>query len=180
MTQPCGGVLRYRLGGRHFDIALVDDDGKLVAQRRINESVEGFAELVAMFADLGDSVEALIPVAIETPRGLLVAALRAAGRPIYPINPLAVARYRERTSVSGKKSDHIDAMALANILRTDAHLHRMLPEESELARSVTVCATAPSVVDRTRRPRRSQTEPQRVTTSPGVCDRTRSTTSAAY
>ena len=126
----------------HHDIALVDDEGKLVGKRRINESVEGFAELVAMFAELGDSVEALIPVAIETPRGLLVAALRAAGRPIYPINPLAVARYRERTAVSGKKSDHIDAMALANILRTDAHLHRMLPDDSDLARSVTVLARA--------------------------------------
>jgi len=33
----------------------------------------------------------------------LVAELRAVGRPVYPINPLAVARYRERTSVSGKK-----------------------------------------------------------------------------
>ena len=72
-----------------------------------------------MLAAAGDSAEAPIPVAIETPRGLLVAALRATGRPVYPINPLAVARYRERTSVSGKKSDHVDAMALANILRTD-------------------------------------------------------------
>ena len=126
----------------HHDIALVDDEGKLVGKRRINETVEGFAELIEMLVDAGDSAEALIPVAIETPRGLLVAALRAAGRPIYPINPLAVARYRERTSVSGKKSDHIDAMALANILRTDAHLHRMLPDDSDLARSVTVLARA--------------------------------------
>jgi hypothetical protein len=55
---------------------------------------------------------------------------------------LAVARYRERTSVSGKKSDHVDAMALANILRTDAHLHRMLPEDTALARSITVLARA--------------------------------------
>jgi transposase len=44
--------------------------------------------------------------------------------------------------VSGKKSDHVDAMALANILRTDAHLHRMLPEDSALARSITVLARA--------------------------------------
>lgn len=55
-----------------------------------------------------------------------MAVLRATGRPMYPINPLAVGRYRERTSVSGKKSAHVDALALANILRTDAHLHRML------------------------------------------------------
>lgn len=53
-----------------------------------------------------------------------------------------MARYRERTSVSGKKSDHVDAMALANILRTDAHLHRMLPDDSPLARAITVLARA--------------------------------------
>jgi transposase len=126
----------------HHDIALIDGDGKLLAKRRINETLDGFAELIAMLAESGDSAEAAIPVAIETPRGLLVAALRGTVRPIYPINPLAVARYRERTSVSGKKSDHVDAMALANILRTDAHLHRMLPDDSALARSVTVLARA--------------------------------------
>jgi transposase len=126
----------------HHDIALVDGEGMLVAKRRIEESLDGLAELTAMLIAAGDSAEEPIPVAIETPRGLLVAALRATGRPIYPINPLAVARYRERTSVSGKKSDHVDAMALANILRTDAHLHRMLPDDSPLARSVTVLARA--------------------------------------
>lgn len=126
----------------HHDIALVEQDGKLVGKPRINETVKGFAELTAMLAEAGDSEQAQSPVAIETPRGLLVAALRATGRPIYPINPLAVTRYRERTSVSGKKSDHVDAMALANILRTDAHLHRMLPADSGLARSVTVLARA--------------------------------------
>ena len=126
----------------HHDIALVDGDGTLVAKRRIKESLEGVAELTAMLAAAGDSAQDPVPVAIETPRGLLVAVLRAAGRPVYPVNPLAVARYRERTSVSGKKSDHADAMTLANILRTDAHLHRRLPDDSGLARSITVLARA--------------------------------------
>src|SRR5918995_2461119 len=126
----------------HHDIALIDDEGKLVGKRRIDESLDGVAELTAMLAGAGDSAEEPIPVAIETPRGLLVAVLRATGRPIYPINPLAVARYRQRTSVSGKKSDQVDAMALANILRTDAHLHRRLPDDSDLARSITVLARA--------------------------------------
>jgi hypothetical protein len=124
----------------HHDIALVDGDGRLVAKRRISETLDGVQELMAMLVAAGDSAEEPIPVAIETPRGLLVAVLRATGRLIYPINPLAVARYRERTSVSGKKSDHVDAMALANILRTDAHLHRTLPADSALARSITVLA----------------------------------------
>ena len=93
-----------------------------------------------MLAGIGDDVADPIPVAIETPRGLLVAALRATGRPIYPINPMAVARYRERTSLSGKKSDHVDAMALANILRTDRHLHRLLPDDSPAVRAISVLA----------------------------------------
>jgi len=126
----------------HHDIALVDADGRLVAKRRIPDSVSGFDELLQLFADAREDEDDLIPVAIETPRGLLVAALRATGRPIYPINPMAVARYRERTSMSGKKSDHADAIVLANILRTDAHAHRRLPADTHLAQSITVLARA--------------------------------------
>lgn len=95
-----------------------------------------------MLAEVGEDPEDLIPVAIETPRGLLVAAIRATGRPVHPINPMSVARYRERTSMSGKKSDHGDAVTLANILRTDATQHRLLPADSELANSITVLARA--------------------------------------
>ncbi|GAA1622216.1 IS110 family transposase [Actinoplanes couchii] len=93
-----------------------------------------------LLADVGDSSDCPIPVAIETPRGLLVAALRATGRGIYPINLMAVARYRERYSVSGKKSDHADAVVLANILRTDLHVRR--PPPAKLARSIAVLARA--------------------------------------
>jgi transposase len=126
----------------HHDVALVDLDGNLVAKRRIADSVAGFAELTAMLAEAWDGEDAPVPVAIETSRGLLVAALRATGRPVYPINPMAVARYRERHSVARKKSDHVDAMTLANILRTDIHMHRALPADTELARAIAVLARA--------------------------------------
>jgi hypothetical protein len=76
----------------HHDIAIVDADGRLIAIRRVPESVAGFTELTAMLADAGDDPEDPIPVGIETPRGLLVAVLRATGRPVYPINPMSVAR----------------------------------------------------------------------------------------
>jgi Transposase IS116/IS110/IS902 family/Transposase len=79
-----------------------------------------FAYLLGLLADHGDSAEDQVPVAIETPRGLLTACLRATGRSIYPINPMSVARYRDRHSVAGRKSDHGDAVVLANVLRTDA------------------------------------------------------------
>ena len=81
-------------------------------------------------------------MAIETPRGLLTACLRATGRQVYPINPMAVARYRDRHSVAGRKSDHGDAVVLANILRTDLDMHRPLPADSELAQAIAVLARA--------------------------------------
>jgi transposase len=54
----------------------------------------------------------------------------------------AVERYRERSSVARAKSDHADAMTLANILRVDAHIHRQLPADSELAKAIAVLARA--------------------------------------
>jgi transposase len=126
----------------HHDIALVDEAGRLVAKRRINDTAEGFGELLQILADVGEDAKDPIPVAIETPRGLLVAALRGTGRRVFAINPMAVARYRERHSVARKKSDHVDAMVLANILRTDAHAHRPLPDDTELARAIAVLACA--------------------------------------
>src|SRR5438045_48202 len=98
--------------------------------------------LLELLTEHGDDAHDLIPVAIETPRGLLTACLRATGRPVYPINPMAVARYRDRHSVAGRKSDRGDAVVLASILRTDAHAHRPLPADSELAQAIAVLARA--------------------------------------
>ncbi len=123
-------------------MAIIDGDGQLVAKKRITDDPTGFAELVDLLAAAGDSADEPIPVAIETPRGMLVAALRTTGRAVYAINPLAVARYRERHSVARSKSDHADAMALANILRVDAHMHRRLPADSELCQAIAVLARA--------------------------------------
>ena len=135
----------------HHDVALVDAEGKLVAKRRISDDAAGFAMLLQLLAAAGDSGQESIPVAIETSRGLLVACLRATGREVYAINPLAVSRYRDRHSVARKKSDAGDALVLAHILRTDQHAHRPLPADSDLAQAIAVLARAQqdAVWDRT-------------------------------
>jgi transposase len=135
----------------HHDIALVNRDGQLLARRRVSDDAAGLGQLLAVLAEHGDNPADPIPVAIETPRGLLVACLRATGRPVYPINPMATARYRDRHSVAGKKSDHGDAVVLASVLRTDRHAHRPLPADSELAQAIAVLARAQqdAVWDRT-------------------------------
>lgn len=126
----------------HHDVALVDGEGRLVARRRISDDAEGLGKLLALLTEAGDTGQDPIPVAIETSRGLLVASLRATGRPMFAINPMAVSRYRDRHSVAGKKSDHGDALVLAHILRTDLPAHRPLPADSELGQSITVLARA--------------------------------------
>jgi len=126
----------------HHDIALADHDGQLLARRRISDDAAGLAMLLALLAEHGDSADDPVPVAIETPRGLLTACLRATGRQVYPINPMAVARYRDRHSIAGRKSDHGDSFVLANVLRTDLHAHRPLPADTELAQAIAVLARA--------------------------------------
>jgi len=109
----------------HHDVAIIDGGGQLVAKRRIPDDPSGFAELTEMLTAAGDCAEDPVPLAVETLRGPLVASRRATGRPVYAINPLAVARYRERDSVARAKSDHGDAIAPIAAAATKLSASRM-------------------------------------------------------
>lgn len=123
----------------HHDVALVDVDGTVVARSRIDTGASGFNDLLALIAEHGGSVEDTA-IALETDKNLLVVALAEAGFTVYPINPRAVARYRERYGQAGGKSDPGDAAILAHVLRTDRHLHPPLPAVSDQARAVKALA----------------------------------------
>jgi transposase len=126
----------------HHDVSIVEEGGTQRVRLRIDDTVAGFTQLMTMLAEQQSLCGEPITVAIETPKGLLLVALRAAGVPVVAINPLAVSRYRDRYSPSRSKSDAGDAYVLANILRTDPHSHRSLPVDSELAQSIHVLARA--------------------------------------
>lgn len=123
----------------HHDVALLDGGGQVLERRRIDTGVVGFGQLMAMLTEHAEDPVA-VPVAIETDKNLIVVALQAAGLTIYPINPRAVARYRERHGQAGKKSDPGDAFVLADILRHDRHQHRPLPAISEQGLAVKALA----------------------------------------
>ena len=123
----------------HHDIYLMNTDGARLASRRLPEGLAGirwFHELVATHAEEPGQVV----VGIETDRGLWVEALIAAGYQVYAVNPLAVARYRDRHHVSGAKSDAGDAKLLADLVRTDRHNHRLIAGDSPTAEAVKVLA----------------------------------------
>ena len=89
-----------------------------------------------------EEVAARVFVGIETDRGPWVAALRAAGYQVFVINPLSAARYRERHSTSGAKSDAGDAHVLAEIVRLDREHHRPIAGDTDLADAVKLVARA--------------------------------------
>jgi transposase len=132
----------------HHDVELQADNGRVLSRARLPEGVAGMTRFHAMVAEaidaLGvedpDDVEVLI--GIETDRGPWVQALIAAGYRVYGINPLQVARYRERHTVSGAKSDTADAHTLADMVRTDAHQLRPVAGDSPQAAAIKVVARA--------------------------------------
>ena len=128
----------------HHDIEIVDGDGRRLARRRLPEGVEGLAALHALVADhlAEDAAADQVVVGIETDRGPWVQALIAAGYTVYAVNPLQVARYRERHGVSGAKSDPGDAHTLAEMVRLDRAHHRPVAGDSEVAEHVKVLARA--------------------------------------
>src|SRR6185369_14968418 len=106
-----------------------------------DEGVSGvarFHELVSSFVD--DPGE--VTVATETDRGLFVGALVAAGYRVLAVNPMSAARYRERHSTSGAKSDPGDAFVLAELARLDGHNHQPIAGDSDLAETIKVLARA--------------------------------------
>ena len=124
----------------HHDIEIVDEKGRRVAQRRLPEGLAGVSRLHALIAaampaqwaelEAGEAA-ARVKVGIETERGPWVAALVAAGYEVFAINPMSTARYRERHSTSGAKSDAGDAHVLAEIVRLDRAHHRPVAVDSD-------------------------------------------------
>lgn len=128
----------------HHDVCVMDVAGRVRAKGRVSNDLAGIAKVHDLIAGAaGDDVEGdelAVKVGIETDRGLLVRALVAAGYRVLAVNPLAVDRYRDRHRVSGAKSDPGDARVLADMVRTDAHQHRPVAADSDLAEAIKLVA----------------------------------------
>ena len=125
----------------HHDVYVMDADGARLASRRLPEGLAGDTRVPRVSSAHVEEPSRVV-IGIETDRGLWVQALGAAGYQVFAVNPLAVARYRDRHQVSGAKSDPGDAKLLADLVRTDRHNHRPLAGDSPDVEAIKVLARA--------------------------------------
>ena len=123
------GGFDWAVGEHQF--ALIDHAGKVLFNLRFFNNADGWAQLrarIAGYTHLG--------VAIETSTGPAVERLLELGVIVYPMNPKAAERFRDRKAPSGAKDDALDAWCFADALRTDGHgwreLHPLNPLTAEL------------------------------------------------
>ena len=110
--QPYFGALDWAKD--HHDVIVVDRSGAIVADFQFPHTAAGWAQFDQRMEKLGRC-----PMTLETSSGPAVDQLLQRDYPLYPLNPKAAARYRERKSPSGNKTDRQDAWSMADALRTD-------------------------------------------------------------
>lgn len=112
-----------------------DPEGKKVAEMKVEQSPKGMSEFGRWLHERqGEDIK--LWAAIEKPHGRIVDFLLDHGVVVYPVNPKALDRVRDRYRMSQSKSDSFDAYVLAEFLRTD-HVHlRALQPNSERAQEL--------------------------------------------
>src|SRR3989442_6594684 len=126
--------MRYYLGVDWADqthaIWVVDEHGTKVAGRTVPHTAAGFSEWGRELDEWrAQGIE--LWAAIERPEGRVVDFLLDHGVGVYPLNPKALDRARDRFRQSGAKSDPFDARVAAEFLRTDhGHLTALQPSSA--------------------------------------------------
>jgi transposase len=126
---------RYHLGvdwsDKFHQVWVSDAQGQKVAEHKVVENVEGLIEF-GRWLDESRSKGIELWAAIEKPQGRIVDFLLDHGVEVYPVNPKALDRARDRFRMSPSKSDSFDAHVLAEFLRTDhRHLRALEPNSNE-------------------------------------------------
>jgi transposase len=127
--------MRYYIGVDWGDaehaVWVEDEQGQRVSAGRVAHSPVGFSEWGRQL-DEWRAQGIVLWAAIERPEGRVVDFLLDHGVRVYPVNPKALDRARDRFRQSGAKDDLFDARVLAGFLRTD-HAHLMVLEPSSEA-----------------------------------------------
>ena len=126
---------RYYLGvdwgNQTHQLYAGDQSGGEIKEMTVQQTPEEMAEL-GHWLDQSRAKGIELWAAIEKPHGRIVDFLLDHGVVVYPVNPKALDRARDRFRMSQSKSDCFDAYVLAEFLRTDqAHLRALEPNSAQ-------------------------------------------------
>jgi hypothetical protein len=92
-----------------------DENGEKIMERNVQQTVEGLAEFGRWLDEKrAEGIE--LWAAIEKPHGRIVDFVLNHGVVVYPVNPKALDRARDRFRMSPSKSDGFDAYVLAEFV----------------------------------------------------------------
>lgn len=118
----------------------VNPVGKVVLKQSVPETLEGWAALRKKLTKHVGANLAEVAVAVETNNGAAVEHLLEMNCAVYPLNPKAAQRYRDRKAPSGVKDDWLDAWSCGDALRTDGHGWRQLRPDDPLTQELRLLA----------------------------------------
>jgi len=122
-------------GDAEHAVWIEDDAGTKVMSQALPQTAEALAEW-GRWLDERRAAGIDLWAAIERPEGRIVDFLLDHGVVVFPLNPKALDRARDRFRMSGAKSDPFDARVAAGFLRTDhGHLQPLRPS-SEAAQEL--------------------------------------------
>jgi transposase len=117
------------------DVCLMNEPGRQLARFEIPHDVQGFQRLHEERQRIQVSSQECL-VALESGHSLLVDYLLDQHYQVYIIPGKAVDRYRDRHRQSRSASDKSDAVVLAQVLRTDRHLHTPWHADHPITRQI--------------------------------------------
>ena len=127
----------------HHDVIVLDRQGAVQAEFRFAHAAAGWAEFTRQMQPFTGA-----PLTLETSSGPAVDQLLQRGWALYPIAPVAAARYRERKVPSDTKTDRHDPWAMADARRTDGHAWRPLrPQDGATATLRAFCRDESGLIE---------------------------------
>src|SRR5215212_3938007 len=111
-TRGAAMFIGWDWAAETHDVTVMDPAGQVVDHFDLVHDQAGLDGALQRLARHGAPAE--LPVAIETPSGLIVDRLLAAGHPVVPIHPNAFHAARPRWGAAAAKSDPGDSFKLAD------------------------------------------------------------------
>jgi transposase len=114
------------------EVCILTPSREVATQRKVEHNGPAITGFLDQLARLCEGKPERVAIAIEIPRGAVVESLVERGFHVYAINPKQLDRFRDRHTVAGAKDDRRDAFVLADSLRTDRPLFRLVRVDDPL------------------------------------------------